>query len=339
MTGAIRADAVCVIILTYGNRWKYLADVLTSLSALTHPVSHLILVDNGSVYPLGEKLRSLSGLPPFTFVDLGSNLGSAAGYKAGLEAAMKTDCEYFWMLDDDNRPAPEALSALFEARKKAGGNPDHLFASYRDDREKFVRVLFHGESLTIGDRDSFMGFRLDRIRMMAERRRRRRLPASKTAPEAVEIGYTVYGGLLLHRKWPLACGYPDESYFLYMDDREYTARLAARGARIFLVSGSRVQDLETAWNVGSKKSLPMLDAGTPGWKAYYTVRNLIAFEKGYLVKNRLYYRVNMTVFLVVLAFRSILINRALIPALNRFSLIFEAVRDGDRGRMGRTKHP
>ena len=44
---------------------------------------------------------------------LDENTGSAGGYKLGLEEAYKcNECEFIWLLDDDNKPQKDSLKTF-----------------------------------------------------------------------------------------------------------------------------------------------------------------------------------------------------------------------------------
>jgi GT2 family glycosyltransferase len=105
--------------VTYADRYGLLQQVVSS--AFANGVEKVIIVDNGSAAASKQAIRKLeldcNGR--VAVVALPGNLGSAAGFKAGLEyAGTSSDCEYLWILDDDNRPAEGALAELFNQHVK-----------------------------------------------------------------------------------------------------------------------------------------------------------------------------------------------------------------------------
>lgn len=50
-------------------------------------------------------------------VKLDRNYGSTLGYRAGLERHLSDGCDLIWLLDDDNKPSPDALERLLLARE------------------------------------------------------------------------------------------------------------------------------------------------------------------------------------------------------------------------------
>ncbi len=328
---------VCVITVTYGKRWSLLRRVLLDgLACQTHQISQVFIVDNGAETDLKTSLQEL--VLPFQVevIGLGHNTGSASGFKSGMEAALRTDCNFLWLLDDDNCPEPDALQKLFETRTAQGNNPLHAFASFRTDREKYVRALIGKDKLDPIQHDSFHGFHLGDLLRLARKRIRKPTPLPPMPSGAVcQIGYAIYGGLLLGVDLVRKIGLPDESYFLYMDDREFTVRIPLAGGAIFLVSESRVVDLETSWNIKKGvKALPMMDTEMPPDKVYYTNRNQVAFDRKYVIRSVPIYLINAAIFFLLALARGLLQNRSLFPTLARFRLLLAAFWDGWTGRMG-----
>src|SRR3989304_6023624 len=110
----MRKMNVCCVLVTYGERFHFLEDVVHTL--LKQEVNRILIVDNGSAANSRDGLERLRGLFPdkIRTVRLPENTGSAMGYKTGLEEAYRcADCEFIWLLDDDNKPRNNALEVLF----------------------------------------------------------------------------------------------------------------------------------------------------------------------------------------------------------------------------------
>src|SRR5689334_9828215 len=110
-----------VVTVTYGNRHMFLEQVVSE--AFANGASKVIIVDNGSALTskqaIKELERNFNGR--LVIVTLSENCGSAFGFKVGLEYALSySDCEYIWLLDDDNKPAEGALAELFRQRDQLG---------------------------------------------------------------------------------------------------------------------------------------------------------------------------------------------------------------------------
>ena len=93
------------------DRLALLRECLAAVLGQTRPPDEVIVVDNASSDGTAEFLAR----QPVTVVRLERNDGSAGGFHAGLETALRGDCDRFWLLDDDTIPSPGALEALLAA--------------------------------------------------------------------------------------------------------------------------------------------------------------------------------------------------------------------------------
>ncbi len=331
---------VCAVVLTYGERWWLLEQVLRGLQAQEAPLSAVVVVANGTPYDLGARLATWRpGLPGLVVVALVANLGSAAGYRAGLARAAELGHDLIWLLDDDNVPHLDALAQLLRARRMLGASDQHLFASLRPDREKYLQVVYADATLSTGRPDSFMGFSPGELPRMLRGRLVRRKSAARqqrlVAP-VKRIDYAVYGGLLLPSAWVERVGLPDERYVLYIDDREYTTRISQAGGDIYLVAASVVEDADRSWHVqaGARRLPPLLDPAAAEDRVYYTVRNLVWYDLCYTVRRRWRYLLNLTLFLALQAALALARGVTLQQLRPRLALIRTAVSDGLHGRLG-----
>ena len=104
---------VCVVTVTYGNRFKYLEKVIDS--CLKEGVGKIIVVDNDSHPESRQKLEELEKKEAkLKVIYLDENKGSAGGYKIGLKEAYKCKkCEFILCLDDDNMLSSNSLKKLY----------------------------------------------------------------------------------------------------------------------------------------------------------------------------------------------------------------------------------
>ena len=110
--------SVVAVIVTY-HRLETLAASLAALKRQTHPVSHLVVVDNGPDQPAEEVVRA-SGLP-HTYLLSRANLGGAGGFALGMLTALAEGADWVWCADDDGRPADEhVLATLLSVARERG---------------------------------------------------------------------------------------------------------------------------------------------------------------------------------------------------------------------------
>ena len=106
-----------VAVIVTRHRHATLAASLAGVKSQTHPVSHLIVVDNGPDAPAREVVEAC-GLPA-TWLPSWHNLGGAGGFALGMLHALALGAEWIWLGDDDGRAADETvLATLVEVAQR-----------------------------------------------------------------------------------------------------------------------------------------------------------------------------------------------------------------------------
>lgn len=164
----------------------------------------------------------------------------------------------------------------------------------------------------------------------------RRLPwgqpqASQPMPERVQLPFATYGGLLAHCSLYRKIGLPLDALKLYADDTEYTWRITDGGAKIFLVTGAPLDDLEDSWNIKarSRNVYENYLLGGSDLRAFYAARNQAWFDKHVWAHSTLSYRFNRLVFLCLLRLYAWRCN-----AGPRLRLLNNAIREGEASVLG-----
>jgi rhamnopyranosyl-N-acetylglucosaminyl-diphospho-decaprenol beta-1,3/1,4-galactofuranosyltransferase len=130
------APGSVVAVVVTRHRADALVDSLAALAKQTHPIAHLIVVDNGPDRPAREVVESC-GIPA-TWLPSWRNLGGAGGFALGMLHALALGATWVWLADDDGRAADESvLATLIELADRRGlaavsptvadsGDPDRL---------------------------------------------------------------------------------------------------------------------------------------------------------------------------------------------------------------------
>lgn len=330
---------VCSVVVTYGNRFHLLRQVIDAL--LREKVSRIIVVDNNSHEEsrklLQEREQELQGL--LTVIYLQENTGSAGGFKAGLEKAYKcSDCEYIWLLDDDNVPeinALEILTSFWINYARVGNEKSLCLLSYRGINPTYKQLAMLDSSSIeplIGSINAFMGFNVFRI---FEKRNRSKLFVADIDEQKIpvhkshgRVPVAPYGGMFFHKSLLDVIGYPDERLFLYGDDYEFSYRIVRNHGEIVLLIDSRITDIDISENKGRESNEQNL------FRLYYNTRNLAYFQKK-VAENHWVYNLNRMIFwpLSIIKKRAeVLFNRA---NRERTDTILMAIRDGFQERLGK----
>jgi len=334
-----RERRVYAILVTYGDRYHFLEQNIDAL--LEQSIDHIVIIDNNSIPTSQKKLeiKEKASNGKLDVVRLHENTGSSGGFYAGLQhAAASKDCEFIWLLDDDNKPEKGALKALLDFWDHLEEeDKEHRIAlmSYRVDREIYREVIFKGKpSLVIGRKNSALGFhvcalpeRLLNYLKNKYSKTKKDLPCKKYGP----VSAVPYGGMFFHKSLLHTIGYPNRNLYLYSDDWDFSIRITKKGGKIFLVLNSKIEDVEKSWHRKDNKRLfkVRLLADMEDIRLYYYVRNRIYFEKKYLVTNPVIYSFNKLILM------SVVYVLMFIQRPNNLRVIKKAIQDGNHGKLGR----
>jgi len=120
---------ICVVVTR--DRRELLSRCLEAIGAQTRPVDRLVVVDNASSDGTPEMVRR--EFPEAELLTLQRNVGSAGGFRAGMEAALARESEWLWLLDDDTIARPDALERLLAAPWGKAGLPEPALLTSRVD--------------------------------------------------------------------------------------------------------------------------------------------------------------------------------------------------------------
>ncbi len=324
-------NSICVLIVTYGNRWQFLSQVIESVLSFK-TVSSIIIVNNAAEYNLKSKTRHFND-DRLLVVDLQENSGSASGYKTALENARNTNASFYWFLDDDNLPETDTANILLKHWQliDAADNKKALFC-LRTDRLQHLRIA-KGESpyRYYLVPDNFMGFHFMKIFSNQLKKLQDKKADTKPFLNRAAMPYVPYGGLFIHKNIIPDIGYPNELFYLYVDDSEFTYRITEKGGTIWLIPAAKINDIDKSQGIGYKNSLfhsPVLDLWS--FRTYYHTRNRMYFYSKKTVKNKLFFKINKVLYLANLRFASIISGKQ-----DTFKKVKQAIADGLNGVMGK----
>jgi rhamnopyranosyl-N-acetylglucosaminyl-diphospho-decaprenol beta-1,3/1,4-galactofuranosyltransferase len=301
------------VLVTF-NRFTELTTTLQRLEAQTRQLDRLLVVDNGGG---AENWSALQGLRA-EYVDAGDNLGPAGGYALGMNLLLETasDDDWIFLFDDDDPPFfDDAIeNAAGFALEMAASDPGVGAVGISGGRFD----LGTGRVSRIGDAeirgpvpvDHITGGGLPAYRVGAVREIGVFLPELFFGFEELEYGLRL-----------TSAGHP-----LYADGTQWARRKAVKRDAGLLPS----EEVSAA-----RSSATSLKVSEPSWRRYYSLRNLIFILRRHQATGTA---------LRVAVSRGILkplANLVTSPGLAwaNLGLNWRAIRDGWRGRMGRTVNP
>ncbi|MBB4862875.1 GT2 family glycosyltransferase [Pseudomonas nitritireducens] len=319
-----------LVTLTYGDRLQYLEELLAR-AFREKDISRAIVVSNASV----AELDQLFMLWPnrVQVIELDSNTGSANGYAVGIEAALKSGCDFIWLMDDDNAPTPGSFPLLKQRLIDCAlrhGSDNTAVLGFRPTHQADVASGVPTRFIA-PPRSSYFGFHVRQLPYKLWRRTPWGKPKPRPAQPLLELPFAYYGGLLGHADLFRRIGLPRRDLVLYADDTEYTFRIGALGGHLYLVPEAGLDDLENSWNIKARTNniYETYLLGSSDLRAYYAARNQAWFDKNLWVTSPLMYRFNRWLFIRLLHFFARRHQRE-----SRLALLLQAIRDGEAGALG-----
>jgi GT2 family glycosyltransferase len=221
---------VTCVVLNW-NGWRDTLDCLAALKESSYPHLNVMVVDNGSTDD--SVARITAARPELTMLKTGINLGFAGGNNAGLRCALENGADYVWLLNNDTRPAPDALSAMVDKAMTAGHIGAVGSVCYYADRPETVQIWAGGRV------NLWIGYS----------------PNTDRPHEDAWFHWLNGTSLLLSRAALEDVGLLDQRFFLYWEDVEIGLRLRKRGWRLAAAPESKVLHKVSASTSNNKLTL------------------------------------------------------------------------------------
>jgi GT2 family glycosyltransferase len=208
------AEVSCIVL--NWNGWAHTVECLSALRECTYQRMTLIVVDNGSTDNSVAQIRA--AFPEVLVLESGKNLGFAGGNNVGIRHALAHGADYVWLLNNDTRPDPNALSAL-------------IGKAITDRRIGAVAsVCYYADAPSTVQ--AWAGARVNLWTGSAR---------LSMKPRPDEWFDSLNGtSFLISRAAIESVGLLDENFFLYWEDTEFCLRLRRSGWRIAAAPDSRV---------------------------------------------------------------------------------------------------
>lgn len=307
---------ICCIITTYDNRSNFVVKIVKRL--ISEKISKIIILNNNSCHVSKQKLDKLSEIYPLIdLINFKKNIGTAKAIKFGLKKASSSkDIDFIWILDDDNLPKKNTVKYLLGNYLIAKKNYTKVFTPIRYNLEQYKRYLKGYYDFKFYE-NNFIKFNI--IKNFLNLLFKKKLKVKKVE----KIQMAPYGGLFFHKSLIDTVGFPNTKFVTYGDDYDYTYRMTKKKFSILIDKKYLVKDLSPTF--GSKS---YFDKEIHEKKIYYQLRNHTYISKKFIT-NKLYYNINMCLFIIYLVTINILNIFNPFFFQKRLRLILKAIRDGN----------
>lgn len=232
----LRPQVWCVVL-----NWNGAANTvecLTALKASTCPNLSVVLVDNGSTDDSVSRIRV--ACPDVLLLEGGKNRGFAAGNNIGIRHALAHGADYVWLLNNDTKPATDALSALVSKAKS-----DHRIGAVGS-------VCYYADTPA-----KVQGWAGARVNLWCGYGHLSTIPRNDDWFHSLNAA-----SMLISRAALEDVGLLDEGFFLYWEDTEFCLRLRKKGWRIAAAPDSHVLHKVGASTRGNKNRLDRMETAS-----------------------------------------------------------------------------
>jgi GT2 family glycosyltransferase len=240
--------------------WNGAARTLACLDALTHldyPETRILVVDNASADDSVSRIAA--AYPDLEILRAETNGGYAVGNALALRRALESDADLFWIVNNDSRPAPDALRALVDTYQRHGAA---LYGSVSLDEGGEI-LLTTSWALDARGQPDYGNLLYQK-------------PLADCFPDGHEreVANLMGNSFLIPLDVARQHGFMDTSFFLYWEETDYCYRLRREGVRSYLVPSSRVYHGGGHADKHNARLKPIT--------TYYNVRNRLLWARRHL---------------------------------------------------------
>lgn len=271
-------NKVVVVTVTYGDRWRFLSQVIESVIDEESLVK-LIIVDNASVNKKEIDECINKNRERVILIRNEKNEGSAGGFAGGISLASQIDCDHVLLLDDDN-VAYGAIPKFLEAVKSY--NNKTVLCGNRSNVGYTQDVFLHPEKFRVNSRTIFNVFSFEKIKNLFSILNYKK-DNEKDIQKIVEVSSFAYGGTFLPKQAIMDAPLPDKKLWTYGDDIAYSWGVLDKGYKCFAYFDIHIKDTESLFS-GSNESSHLVDLLLPqivDFKVYYRMRNAVRISCEY----------------------------------------------------------
>lgn len=267
-----KLPSVVIIIINY-NRPIDTLECIESIQKINYSPFHIILVDNcstdNSLKLLKEKLSDVN------IYSTQVNLGYTGGVNCGFKIAENFNSDYILLLNNDTIAEKNFLTNLVKAMehfKNAAAACGTILCEHNRNEIWYAGgELIKWRGLAI---HKWKGNNFSKLKLSAP----------------IYTSFITGCMMILRSELLKKIGYEDERFYMYLDDIEFSARIAGLGYKLLYVPDSIIYH-------------KVLYESESSFKLYYSVRNRLLLIS--LISSGLLNKISTTYFLIIISLKLI----------------------------------
>lgn len=318
-----------VAIVTYGDQ-SHFNGIRKSLRALEKisQIKEVVVIQNGSEYDLQNDLFNLNSTLNIKLVVNEINTGSAGGFSQGLRFfAYNNSVDYILLLDDDTRVVADAFDNIEKFEHKHDLTDKHIWSLFRKERygnENFEKSWDYNLNYF---HNRFISFSI--MQFIGEKK----MSTIRKNKQLSDLLYAPYAGMLVTKEAIQEVGFPNEKYYLYVDDIDYSLKIKTNGYKIYQIAGARLEDMSSSWSANTKHSATsFFEKNMNPGRYLYNARNWVYLIKSNnMVTNTMVYFINKSLYKIIMF---LIFMPKTKWGLSRYRKLLKALSDGEIGKLG-----
>lgn len=245
-----------VVIVTY-NRLNLLKECINNVLIQSYPVNKVVIVNNSSTDGTKEFLERFTDDNKFDVYNSDTNYGGAWGFYKGLQLMENYDFDYVLLIDDD---------AIIE---------NNFFELMNKNIKKYPNYSSYSSTVYVNNNID-VGHRMHLENKLFVKFK----PVHKDlySEDCFECDTATFCGLLIKRDILIKIGLPEEDYFIWFDDMEYSLRI---------LKYTKILNINNAV-INHKTVAPFAQAPIT-WKNFYGERNYLLMVKKHFSRFSYFY--------------------------------------------------
>lgn len=318
---------VTVVTVVYGKRWPLLKQVIESLIG-DQKVKTFIIVDNGCHDKDAMDVYARQYAHKIVVLRQEKNIGFSGAVSKGLYYARDTECDYVLVLDDDSVPEEGAIDMFLDNYKYFPNNKVVLCGNRIDvpGTENVFKRKTISQQMPTGT--IFEVFSLRKVINLCKLILGMRERANGSWMPIVPTQGFVTGGSFIPIEAVRAVAPPEENFFIYGEDLDYSWRIKKAGYMSFQCSKPIIHDIDMTFSKEGDHIWGLFKKDTPDYKVYYRMRNSVIISRRHTYQSKFSLLLNVIVWYIGLFILGLFKHSDWNTYFHRVKVIIRAVLDG-----------